>query len=266
MKNFCNSFLCSFILTAAIAPSANSCLFNDSPEKTNVQPIIQSFTTAKDLADQGYPVAQNKVGICYVTGTGVAQNYTKAFEYFQMAANQELQEGQYNLGLYHIKFTKDYDKALFYLTLAANQEMKEAQYNLGICYANGLGVSINYPQSFNYFLLAANQGMKEAQYQVGICYINGGIVVKNISKGLRYLKLAGNQGHEESNQEIKRIKSTQIQSIAPALSPIIDEHISKTQEIITPTDEPEKPRVEKRRIIEDVHNKKQRKKSDQKMI
>lgn len=67
----------------------NSC----SSEKLDIDPIVSLTKTALD----GDTEAQNKLGLCYLNGTGVDKNYSKAVACFRKAARKGNQEAQQNL-------------------------------------------------------------------------------------------------------------------------------------------------------------------------
>ncbi len=48
---------------------------------------------------QGNPIGQSGLGLMYMYGKGVTQDYTKAFKYFSMAADQGWVDGQLQLGI-----------------------------------------------------------------------------------------------------------------------------------------------------------------------
>ena len=48
---------------------------------------------------QGNPVGQSGLGLMYMYGRGVEQDYTKAFKYFSLAADQGWVDGQLQLGI-----------------------------------------------------------------------------------------------------------------------------------------------------------------------
>lgn len=79
----------------------------------------------RPLAEQGDAAAQFNLGLMYYDGTGVAQNYRQAAEWFQRSADQG--------------YTK-------------------SQLNLGAMYAVGKGVKRNYVQSYVWFSLCAADG------------------------------------------------------------------------------------------------------------
>ena len=67
---------------------------------------------------------------------------------------------QIGLKLYN---EKQFDKAFEYFQLASDQDLKEAQCSLGFMYKNGYGVEKSYQKAIEYYQLATDQGLKEAQ-------------------------------------------------------------------------------------------------------
>jgi TPR repeat protein len=57
-------------------------------------------------ADQGLDVAQNNLGIMYQIGYGVEKSYQKAVEYFKLAADNGYSDAQINLD--NLKSSKPY--------------------------------------------------------------------------------------------------------------------------------------------------------------
>ena len=49
-------------------------------------------------AEQGYPDAQNSLGMMYELGIGVSRNYAEAAKWYRKAAKQGLAAAQFNLG------------------------------------------------------------------------------------------------------------------------------------------------------------------------
>lgn len=76
-------------------------------------------------AQAGDAEARYRLGYCYHTGTGVAQNL---------------------------------DKAIRWYTLAARQGNMASQYNLAVIYMNGKGVERDYEQAYTWAVLAAGNG------------------------------------------------------------------------------------------------------------
>ena len=86
------------------------------------------------LAKKGEPVAQNALGLFYVHGQGVAQDYVEAANWFRKAAEQGY---------------------------------ADAQFNLGVCYENGDGVTKDLAEAIKWYHKAAVQGDVGAQFNLG---------------------------------------------------------------------------------------------------
>ena len=81
-------------------------------------------------ADQGDAHAQNNLGIMYLNGLGVTQDYRQALELFRRVADQGLAGAQFNLGgmyLNGLGVPRDRNRAIEYLVLAARQGHERAQ-------------------------------------------------------------------------------------------------------------------------------------------
>jgi TPR repeat protein len=59
---------------------------------------MQAASLYRSAAIQGLADAQNRLGMCYDSGVGVAKDESEAVKWFKLAANQNLPAGQYNLG------------------------------------------------------------------------------------------------------------------------------------------------------------------------
>jgi TPR repeat protein len=113
----------------------------------------------RPLAEQGYPAAQNSLGIKYRDGQGVAQDFIESVKWFRLAANQGYDDAQFNLALMYDEgrgVAKDRAQAVKWFRLAADQGLPDAQNNLGVRYDNGVGVARDYVQAYKWFDLAAS--------------------------------------------------------------------------------------------------------------
>ena len=89
----------------------------------------------------GNPVGQSGLGLMYLHGKGVDQDYKKAFDYFRKAAEQNWVDGQLQLGnmYYHgLGVNPDYKMAVKYFNLASQSGHILAFYNLADMHATGL--------------------------------------------------------------------------------------------------------------------------------
>ena len=85
-------------------------------------------------------VAQHNLGVMYMDGTGVPQDYTEAARWCR---------------------------------LAADQGHAGAQCNLGVMYQNGTGVPQDSTEAVRLYLLAADQGHADAQHNLAAMSTNG---------------------------------------------------------------------------------------------
>lgn len=85
----CDNTPCTTAKPLPARPSYHRAVLNDKDNAAKLQ------TTA----EQGDAAAQSQLAFLYLTGKGVLQNSTTAFEWYEKAANQGLASAQYNLGL-----------------------------------------------------------------------------------------------------------------------------------------------------------------------
>lgn len=101
--------------------------------------ISSNFLKLMPLAKHGNCEAQFKMGQMYELGDVIMQDYNKAFEWYEKAAEQK---------------------------------NAEAQFNLGNMYWIGLGVEVDNFKAKEWYLKSAKQGLVDAQYSLGAWYIN----------------------------------------------------------------------------------------------
>ena len=91
-----------------------------------------------ELAEQGYPLAECRVGWFYLKGQGVPQDDANAFYWTKRAAEHGDWDAQYNLGTFYeagIGTARDAEQAKRWYIAAARQGQDEA---LEKCRAEGL--------------------------------------------------------------------------------------------------------------------------------
>ena len=82
----------------------------------------ESLEQTKVKAASGDSLAQFNMGLLYVEGQGVVQDYKEAAKWFRMAAEQGDSDAQYNLGLLYFNgqgVVQDYKLAHMWLNIAA---------------------------------------------------------------------------------------------------------------------------------------------------
>jgi TPR repeat protein len=95
-------------------------------------------------------------------GEGMARNYAEAMKWFRKAAEQDVAQAQYSLGVMYVKgegVTRDYAEAV----KCAEQGYADAENNLGLMYAAGDGVPRDYVEAYKWLSLAAAKGNDEAR-------------------------------------------------------------------------------------------------------
>jgi TPR repeat protein len=195
-------------------------------------------------AANGFPLAFLKLGIAYVKGRGVKQDFAKAAEYYRIAGEKGVPDGYYNLGNIYIRgdgVEKDPVQVAKWHLLAAKGGIPEAQYyvgiyfeqglgvnqsyskaakwyrqaalrgyvhaknNLGYLFANGLGVAKDYNQAFKLFKSAADRGLLEACHNLACLHIQGLVPESNYNEGMRLLRFAADRGYPSSIEALKTI-------------------------------------------------------------
>jgi len=135
---------------------------------------------AQKLASEWEPwndaEGQYNLGLKFANGQGVSQDYTKAVQWYQRAAEQDHVAAQFHLGVLYEEgrcVARDYIQAMQWFQKVADKGFPVAQYNLGVMYAKGQGVPQDYVQAVFRWQKAANQGNAAAQFALGVAYSNG---------------------------------------------------------------------------------------------
>ena len=196
--------------------SFNATVFmsDNQSEKKNVHSnqIVNSDNLRKsELAAEPINAAEQcNLGVRYLSGDGVAQNFEEAFRWFEKAANQGDGLSQSNLGTCYFLgcgVKKNNKEAFRWFRKAADQGDVMAHYNVGTCYLSGDGVTQNYKKAFKWLKKAADQGDERAQYNVGFCYSNGYGVTKDSKEAFRWYQKAAKQGNELAKNALNILRS-----------------------------------------------------------
>src|SRR3990172_4103078 len=110
----------------------------------------KAYRLVKALAEQGDGEAQHALGVLYLNGQGVAQDYAEAAKWFRKAAEQGYTGSMNNLGVMYKNgqgMPRDYAEAAKLFKRGAGQGHPEAAFNLGVLYYNGTGVPQDYTEA-----------------------------------------------------------------------------------------------------------------------
>lgn len=117
-------------------------------------------------ARRGNTQAQTKLGLMYVHGDGVAQDYLQGYRWLQTAASSGDATAEYHLGMMYLEgqgIAQDPIKGIEWLKRAASHNEPNAQYEIGLLYYTGRFVTRDFPAAYAWFNISAGQDVLEAQ-------------------------------------------------------------------------------------------------------
>jgi hypothetical protein len=117
----------------------------------------------------------------------------------------------YQLGLHFLQgegVQQDYVTAATLFRAVAEHDHAEALVALGSLYQKGLGVSKNSRHACELFHRAAVKGDVTAQFNLGYCYETGDGMQPNPQEAMRWYALAAAQGDEGAQLALKELQQT----------------------------------------------------------
>lgn len=198
-----------FLLVLALLPfafTAKATDINTDTSNTNQKNPPYNPATTKTInvhrlrlaAEQGNAVAQYNLGLAYIHGQGVPQDYKEAAKWARLAAEQGFAPAQSILGAYYregLGVQQDYKESVKWFRMAAEQGFAAAQSDLGSFYATGQGVKPDHQEAVKWFRLAAEQGDAMAQFNLAIFYGKAAGVKHDYKEALKWFRLAAEQDH-----------------------------------------------------------------------
>ena len=122
-------------------------------------------------------MAQCNVGVMYHKGQGVAQDFTKAREWWELAAAQGYSMAQCNLGHMHRDGQggpQDFTRARELYELAAAQGYAKAMVGIGALFTNGQGVEQDLNEAMRWLLKAKAHGKDVSQQMAAVMEVRKG--------------------------------------------------------------------------------------------
>ena len=101
---------------------------------------------------------------------------------------------------------QDYAKAMEYYQMAADKGIAIAYIGLGDLYRGGKGVEQDYAKAVEYYTLAAEQGEPVAMFDLGECCRLGHGVEKDLDKAAEWYRKALEAGYEPSEEDQEHLK------------------------------------------------------------
>jgi len=149
------------------------------------------------------------IGLFYEIGFGVEKNKTVANEWFQKASNKGDVYGFYKVGYYHFDGRGDdgYKLAFEFYQAAANCELNIAIYRLAFFYEYGFYVQKDYDESFKLYKKSAENGFIPSLMALARCYNSGIGIQKDKKEALKWYKsYQENDGVINVSDEIKELE------------------------------------------------------------
>lgn len=161
--------------------------------------FAESFLQIEELANKGIDKAQQYCAQYYQYGDGgVEQDYTKALEWYEKAAEHGNYAAMIGIGNMYVNgdVEQDYTKAMEWYEQAAELGSDTAMSNIGHMYINGNGVEQDYAKAREWYEKAAEHGNTSAMVNLGTMYSRGdGGVEKDDAKALEWYEKAAELGN-----------------------------------------------------------------------
>ncbi len=153
-----------------------------------------------------------RLGYMYDEGQGVRQDYNKAKEWYEKAADLGSEWAMNNLGaMYHDGkgVRQDYSKARELYERSAAQGFARAQRNLGVMYEHGQSVRQDYSKAKEWYEKAATGllGDEQAQCDLGVMYALGLGVKQNDKTAREWFGKACDNGSQRGCELYKELKN-----------------------------------------------------------
>ncbi|MDR2367996.1 MAG: hypothetical protein LBF58_07815 [Deltaproteobacteria bacterium] len=97
---------------------------------------------------------------------------------------------------------RNFGKALDWYQQAANLDLPEGIYNVGVCYEIGMGVAPDMTKAMDNFQKAAGKGLPQAELKLASLYLNGDGVKADVTKGMDYLQKAADKNFPQAIMEL----------------------------------------------------------------
>ena len=167
---------------------------------------LKAIPILKESAAEGNVPAQYNLGVAYMEGLGLRQDFSKAVHWFMKASEGGDTRAQYRLGLMCLHgrgVHQDDIRALQWFELAAKSGHPKAQSHLGAMYVRAIGVDRNEAEAVRWLRMAADKGEAEAQVDLAIMYMLGlGGLKEDPMMATSWLGQAAQQGHAYAQYEL----------------------------------------------------------------
>jgi TPR repeat protein len=192
------SFAVSLWTLASVLP-ADAGQFEDAQAAVNIGDYVTALRLLETLVDQDNTYAERLLGIMYIKGQGVPQDYALGMRWMRIAAVKGLADAQNEVAILYqrgLGVERNGAEAVKWFRLAADQGLMAAQNNLADTYVLGIGVPQDFGEASRWYRLAADQGSSYAENVIGITYEQGLSVAQDYAEAFRWYRRAANKIYE----------------------------------------------------------------------
>ena len=192
-------FACLAVLFLAVSPRlALAGPLEDAETAHKNGDYATALRLLRDLAEQGDAVAQNRLGVMYSQGQGVAKDEAEAVRWYRKAAERGNADGENNLGSMYESgrgIGKDYAEAVRWYRKAAEQGNAFGENSIGYMYETGRGIAKDDAEAVRWYRKAAEQGNGFGENNLGRSYRDGRGVAKDDAQAVEWFRRAAEQGN-----------------------------------------------------------------------
>ena len=161
-----------------------------------------SYEEVREAAEEGDTDAQFLLGLMYLNGRGIEQDYNKAAYWFRTSYADPWSlsriEGQVAMAVMHhigLGTPRDYVEACYLFETAANIGDPFDIYNLDNELFDALGVRPDFAASVEWFQEAAANNGADAQFCLAVAYYRGLVLDQDLSEAINWLDKSANNGN-----------------------------------------------------------------------
>jgi TPR repeat protein len=186
--------LSAAVLTGAtmLAASVAAGALQDAETAFDAGDYPRAFSLWRSQADTGNTEAEDRVGLSYLSGKGVAENDAEAVRWFRMAAQKGLADAEFNLAECYATghgVAQDPTAASALYAKAANQGHAGAEYKMGVLLRSGTDMETDLLNAAEWFKKAADQGFIAAQVTLAVMFADGQGIPRDDVEALKWLDI-----------------------------------------------------------------------------
>ncbi len=170
-----------------------------------------AFELVEEGARLGCHHCQGVMAMCYKYGYGCEEDAARSLELARESSGKSSRYGQWVLGMLYDEgvggVAQDRAQAAALYRLAAAQNLDGAQCNLGHMYAYGIYVDEDHAKALRLYKLAAAQGYSYAMFDVAECHELGQGVRKNKAAAIRWYRRAQAAGNPSAAVAVQRLRA-----------------------------------------------------------